>query len=271
MIDAKDRPTALAAPDTTTLRERPRWIGGAIGFVTLIAIWYLLAVTFLAHKHVLPRPDVVIKTVFYDPGYSVWPALGRTATEAGFGFLWGNAIALFLAGLFVVFPIAERALLRVALATYCMPVIAIGPILQIILNGTAPKIALAALSVLFTTLIGALRGLRSADPISIELIGAYGGRRWQEFWRVRFHAALPSTFAGLSIAAPAAVLGAIIGEYLGTDQGIGLGIMNAENVLNAARVWALALIVTALAGAGYFVIHTVGRALTPWAPRQAST
>jgi ABC-type nitrate/sulfonate/bicarbonate transport system permease component len=271
VIDAGGGPSAVTGAETTPLSERPRWLGGVIGFAILIGLWYLLAVTLLTHKHLLPRPDIVIKTVFYDPGYSMWPALGRTATEAGLGFLWGNAIALLLAALFVVFPFAERALLRIVLATYCMPVLAIGPILQIILNGTAPKIALAALSVLFTTLIGALRGLRSADATAIELIGAYGGGRWQEFRRVRFHAALPSTFAGLSIAAPAAVLGAIIGEYLGADQGIGVGIMNAENLLNAARVWALALIVTALAGAGYFVIHTVGRAITPWAPRQANT
>jgi ABC-type nitrate/sulfonate/bicarbonate transport system permease component len=166
--------------------------------------------------------------------------------------------------------VAERALLRIVPATYCMPVIAIGPILQIILNGTAPKIALAALSVLFTTLIGALRGLRSADTTALELVGVYGGGRWKELRLVRLRAALPSTFAGLSIAAPAAVLGAIIGEYLGADEGLGLGIMNAENVLDAARVWALAFVVTALAGAGYLVVHLLGRALTPWAPRQAS-
>jgi ABC-type nitrate/sulfonate/bicarbonate transport system permease component len=88
---------------------------------------------------------------------------------------------------------------------------------------------------------------------------------------VRLRAALPSTFAGLAIAAPAAVLGAIVGEYLGADQGLGLGILNAENVLNDARVWALALVITALAGAGYLVVHLVGRALTPWAPRQRTS
>ncbi len=265
----------MSSPATTiaddSIRERPRWLGGVVGFVLLFVIWSVLALTVLAHKHVLPTPWEVVKTIFDDPGYDLWPGLARTATEAGLGFLWGNLIALSLAALFVLVPMAERALLRVALATYCMPVIAIGPVLQIVLNGTAPKIALAALSVLFTTLIGALRGLRSADKTAIELIGAYGGGRWQELRRVRFHAALPSTFAGLAIAAPAAVLGAIIGEYLGTDQGIGLGIMSAQNLLNAPRVWALAFVVTALAGAGYFAVHAVGRALTPWAPRSPQT
>jgi ABC-type nitrate/sulfonate/bicarbonate transport system permease component len=251
-------------------RARPRWLGAAVGFAGLIGVWYLLALTVLAHKDVLPTPSSVVVTIFHDPGYDMLPALGRTATEAGLGFLWGNLIALSLALVFVMVPLAEAALLRVVLATYCMPVIAIGPILQIVLNGTAPKIALAAMSVLFTTLIGAMSGLRSADKTALELVRAYGGSSFTQLRKVRLRAALPATFAGLSIAAPAAVLGAIIGEYLGADQGLGIGIMNAENVLNASRVWALAVVVTALAGAGYLVVNLIGRWLTPWAPRARS-
>jgi ABC-type nitrate/sulfonate/bicarbonate transport system permease component len=246
---------------------RSRALGGVIGFAVLIGIWYLGAFTLFAHKHVLPTPGSVLITIFDDPGYSVLPALARTATEAGLGYLWGNTIALALALLFVILPIFERTLLKVVLATYCMPVIAIGPILAVVLNGTAPKIALAAMSVLFTTLIAALAGLRSADPTSLDLITAYGGGTWAQLTKVRILAALPSTFTGLAIAAPAAVLGAIIGEYLGADQGLGIGLLNAENVLDTARVWALAVIITALAGGGYLIVHLIGRALTPWVER----
>lgn len=247
--------------------EHSAWRGGVVGFSCLIGLWYLLSLTLLAHKGVLPTPWTVGKTIFDDPGYSLWPALVRTSGEAGLGFLWGNAIALSLAFLFILVPLAETALMRVVLATYCMPVIAIGPILQIVLNGTSPKIALSALSVVFTTLIGAMSGLRSADQTSIDLVRAYGGGRWTQLVKVRFRAALPATFAGLSIAAPASVLGAIIGEYLGADQGIGVGIMNAENSLNAPRLWALAVVVTGLAGVGYLLVHFVGRLVTPWIPR----
>jgi ABC-type nitrate/sulfonate/bicarbonate transport system permease component len=246
---------------------RARVLGGVIGFACLIGIWWLCAVTVLSNKHVLPTPGATLVTIFHDPGYSLLPALGRTATEAGLGFLWGNAIALVLAIIFVLVPITERALLRVVLATYCMPIIAIGPILQVVLNGTAPKIALAAMSVLFTTLIGTLTGLRSADKTSLDLISAYGGGTWKQLTKVRIRAALPSTFTGLSIAAPAAVLGAIIGEYLGADQGLGIGILNSENVLNTARVWALAVVITALAGSAFLVVNLIGRALTPWVDR----
>ena len=250
-------------------RNRPRWVGGLVGFSGLIAIWYLLALTILNHKHVLPTPNSVLATIFNDPGYALWSALRTTVGEAALGFLWGNLIALSLALAFVMVPLLERALLRVVLATYCMPIIAIGPILQIVLNGTAPKIALAAMSVLFTTLIGALTGLRSVDPVSLDVVRAYGGGRMKELTKVRLRAALPATFAGLSISGPAALLGAIIGEYLGATSGVGLGIINSEEALNDQRVWAIAVVVTAVAGAAYLAISLVGRALTPWAPRHA--
>ena len=87
-----------------------------------------------------------------------------TLREAAWGFLWGNAAALVLGAVFVQFPRAERSLLRVAVATYCIPLVTIGPILVVVLPGDEPKEALAALSVFFTTLLGTIQGLRSANP-----------------------------------------------------------------------------------------------------------
>jgi ABC-type nitrate/sulfonate/bicarbonate transport system permease component len=248
--------------------QRPRWLGGLIGTAILVAIWELLALTVLAHEHVLPTPQEALVTVFYDPSFEMWPNVLSTLEEAGFGFLWGNGVALFLALAFVQVPLLERALLRVVLATYCMPIIAIGPILEIVLSGTAPQIALSGLSVVFTTLIGALVGLRSADTTSLDVVRAYGGGSWRQLVAVRLRSALPATFAGLAISGPAAVLGAIVGEYLGASQGLGVALISANEDLNDRRAWAIALVATAVAGAAYLLISTVGRLLTPWAPRR---
>jgi ABC-type nitrate/sulfonate/bicarbonate transport system permease component len=83
--------------------------------------------------------------------------------------------------------------------------------------------------------------------------------------KVRLKASLPSLFAALRIAAPAAVLGAIIGEYLGGDNGLGVAMINSEQSLNIAGTWGIALVTTALAGIGYAVVAVVGRLVTPWA------
>ena len=127
-------------------------------------------------------------------------------------------------------------------------------------------VALSAMSVFFTSLIGILLGLRAADPTSLDLVAAYGGGRWQQLRRVRLAAALPSTVAALKVAAPSALLGAIIGEYLGrVDNGLGLAMTVAQQQLDVARTWGIALVAGAIAGIGYGLIALVARFAVPWA------
>ena len=87
---------------------------------------------------------------------------------------------------------------------------------------------------------------------------------------MRLRYALPATFAGLRIAAPAALLGAIIGEYLGGDTGLGIAMINSEQALEVNRTWGIALFVTLVALIGYVITELVARWLTPWAPRSAT-
>jgi ABC-type nitrate/sulfonate/bicarbonate transport system permease component len=162
-------------------------------------------------------------------------------------------------------PVLERVITQIAVASYCLPMVAIGPILSLVLDGDKPMSAMAGLSVFFTTLIGALLGLRSADPASLDLVRAYGGGRWQQMLRVRLIAALPSTLAALKIAGPAALLGAIIGEYLGrVDSGLGIAMTIAQQQLDVPRTWGIALVSGAVAGIAYGVVGLISRYALPW-------
>ena len=172
-----------------------------------------------------------------------------------------------LAVLVVLVPLLEKTLLRIAITSYCLPVIAIGPVLNIVLNGDAPKVTLAALSVFFTTLVGALLGLRSADANSLDLVRAYGGGRWQALVKVRLRSPCPPRSPACGSRRPAALLGAIIGEYLGGDTGLGIAMINSEQALEINRTWGIALFVTFVALLGYVVTELIARWLTPWAPR----
>ena len=193
--------------------------------------------------------------------------LSATLGRAAKGYLIGNVIAIGLGLAFVLVPFVEKALMQLAVATYCLPIIAIGPILQVVLSGDAPKVALSALSVIFTTLIGVLVGLRSADRTSLELVRVYGGGNVMQLRKVRLRSALPSLFTALQIAAPAAVLGAIIGEYLGGEKGLGIFMINSQQALDVPRTWGVALVSTAVAGIGFGLTSLVARLVTPWAPR----
>lgn len=247
--------------------RRSRWIAGLAGIGAAIILWEILALVTFPGTHVIPTPGAVLVTVFHDPGYSVWANARVTATEAALGWLWGNVIAMGLALLVLLVPILEGPVMRLALASYCMPVVAIGPILYVVLSGSAPRIAVSAISVVFTTLMAALVGLRAADAASLDLVRAYGGGRWAQLVRVRFKSALPAMFTGLAIAGPAAVLGAIIGEYLGGQTGLGTTMVLAEQAFDIRRVWAIALVATGMAGIAYLAMTLIGRMVTPWAPR----
>ena len=259
-------PSPSVAAATKAPRSMPGWVPGAVGIGGLLILWQILGMTVFKHSGVVPPPTKILSSMGDDGWKFYGPNIKTTVREAGVGWLWGNSLAIIMAIAFVQIPLVERALLRLAVASYCLPVIAIGPILAILFSGDTPKVILAALSVFFTTLIGALVGLRSADKTSLEVIQAYGGGSWTQLRKVRIKSSLPSLFAGLRIAAPAAMLGAIIGEYMGGESGLGVSMINSQQGLHIARTWGIALAATAVAGIGYGLTALVGRLLTPWAP-----
>jgi ABC-type nitrate/sulfonate/bicarbonate transport system permease component len=259
--------TAIAAP-ARAFPERAKLVGGVVGIVGTVLLWELLARTVFASSHILPTPFDVARQMSDDRSFYV-PHLKTTLREAAIGYFWGNAIAIGLAILFVQVPLVEHGLLRVAIAVYCLPLLAVGPILQIVFSGDSPKAALAALSVFFTTLIATVLGLRSADRASLDIIHVYGGGSWTALRKVRFKASLPSVFAGLRIAAPAAVLGAIVGEYLGGTQGLGVAMIQSQSSFQVARTWGLAFVAAGVAGLGYAATSAIARAVTPWAGKEA--
>jgi len=218
----------------------------------------------------MPTPFSVVATLAHHPQLALWPNMLETMKEAAAGWLVGNAVAIVLALLFVLVPFFEAVLLRVALASYCIPVIALAPILDIVFSGVTPKATLAALAVVFTTLIGTMLGLRSADPTSLEIVRAYGGGTWAQLRRVRLRAAMPAMFAALATAGPAAVLGAIVGEYLGGDSGLGVAMVNSEQGLEVSQTWAIAVVIGALAGASYLLVSLLARYIVPWAASEGT-
>ena len=249
---------------------RPAWIGGAFGAALLLVLWEVLALT-VFHKtgSGVPTPTSVVTKFWSDFRAGLYGKnIGKTMKEAATGYVVANVLAIVLGIAFVQVPLIEKALLRIAIASYCLPIIAIGPILTFSMHGDEGKSALAGLLVFFPSLVGVVVGLRSADQTTLDLIRACGGGSWAQLFRVRLRAALPSVFAALQIAAPSAILGAIIGEYLGA-QSTGLGIMmiDAESALEVSRTWGIALLCTTIAGVGYLVTGMIGRLIAPWAPR----
>ena len=252
-----------------SLANMPPWVGGILGVVLIVVAWAVVAVTPFGRNGSIPTPLAVVQLfgkAFADSSY--WQAIGATSLAAGEGYLIGNGIAIVLALIVLLLPKTEGFATQLAVVTSCLPLTAIGPLVAIMSQaGTrVTSVFLAALSVVFTTVIGAILGLKSANRTQLDVVSAYGGSRFTQIRKVRLIAALPSLLAALKIAAPAAFLGAVLGEYflVGVDSGIGILLLNAQFYNDATRVWVLALTSGAVAGLAYFIIDRIGRLLTPW-------
>lgn len=262
-----------------------KWISGSLGTGATILIWWLVAATSFRNTPrgasesigAIPTPPEVLMQ-FAEDGFDFFARNAAvTIAEAGIGFFWGNLAALTLAAVALLLPKLENLAAQIALITYCIPIVAIGPIIRLVLGPPSAgepsetAIALAALSVFFTTMVGAMTGVKSADRAALDVVTVFGGNAWHRLVKVQLLSALPSILAALRIAAPAAFLGAILGEYVGgPDVGFGPAMVNAQQSLEVARVWALALASGAIAGGAYALVGLISRFVTPWSKGSAS-
>ncbi|MEE4024425.1 ABC transporter permease subunit [Gordonia sp. PKS22-38] len=242
-----------------------RWYAGLIGIAALVGLWWL-AGALEWFSGTIPTPGAVISTIA-DTGTAFYVDNFSSTVELALrGFLWGNGLAIALAVLVVLIPPIEGLATQLAIISYCTPIIAVAPIIQVAFAEVQTMIVfLAAISVFFTTMIGTLSGLRSPHRGSLDLVKVYGGGRFAQLWRVRSVSALPNTLAAVKIAAPAAVLGAVLGEFLAMpDTGAGPAMIVAQQRGDIPEVWAIALISGAIAGIGYAVISVLARFATRW-------
>jgi ABC-type nitrate/sulfonate/bicarbonate transport system permease component len=241
------------------------WVGGTVGIVLLITLWWAMTAG-LTNSTSFPTPVAVLRSAL-DDGWSFYGAnLTPSLTRAAQGYLWGNLAGLALAAVVLVVPKLEEVVTQLGVIASCLPVTAIGPIGMVIFGGRASAIFLAALLTFFTTLVGAILGMRSATRSSLDLVAAYGGGRWTQIRKVQLMSALPAIVTPLQVAVPAALLGAIVGEYLGgIDSGIGVALNAAQRQVQPDRVWALSILTGLISLAGYGLVGLLGRVLTPWA------
>ncbi|MET8796074.1 ABC transporter permease subunit [Nocardia sp. NPDC004568] len=188
-----------------------------------------------------------------------------TLASAAAGFCWGNLAAIGCAALVLTVPAVEKLVLQVGIASACVPLIAIAPILAACFNGPVTSAIMAAVSVFFTTLVGTLNGLRHADPVGEDLVRAYGGGRYLVLRKVQLLYALPSIVTALKIAVPAALLGTIIGEFMGQERGLGAALVVAQQSSDVVRTWGITLVCCVLAAVCFLVVAAVERFATPWA------
>jgi sulfonate transport system permease protein len=255
------------APDHAASAATGSGSARATGFgLLLVLLGWEVAARALTDAFVLAAPSEVAIYLLENRGLML-RALAETLSNAAAGFVIGNVAALILAGIALIWPRCERVVLGVALVVFCLPLVATGPILRVIFGpGDGPQIALAALAVYYTTLIPLLVGLRAAPSAWFDLIRSYGRGSIAALVHIRLMASLPYLFSGLQIAAPAAFLGAMVGEFTGAERGMGVLTIRAMRALDVEMTWALATVATAVAALAYLGIGALAQHVLRDAP-----
>jgi NitT/TauT family transport system permease protein len=250
-----------AAQRRRTWRRRLLPIAGVAAF---LFGWAFLVYALEVPPFVAPSPVAVIATLVakFD---MLMRNLAVTATEALLGFALGNLAAIAIATVFVHKKSMEEAFFPVVVLINTVPVVAKAPILVLLLgNGMEPKIAIAALICFFPTLVNMVRGLESTNPQAMELMRVLSASPREIFFKLRVPNSLPYLFSALKIASSTAVIGAIVGEWIGSTVGIGALIIQSTYNFDTALLYATVVVGSAFSVVFFIAISLLERMVVRW-------
>jgi NitT/TauT family transport system permease protein len=266
---APDLSLEIAAAEAAYRRARQREVWRrrllpAVGIGIALMIWAALVYGLKVPPFIAPSPLLVVQTLYAKIDVLLLN-LFPTAIEAISGFLLGNLTAILIATVFVHKKTMEEAFFPVVVVVNTIPVVAKAPILVLLLgNGMEPKIAIAALICFFPTLVNMVRGLESVNPQAMELMRVLSASKREVFFKLRLYNSLPYLFSALKIAASTAVIGAIVGEWIGSTYGIGALIIQAMYNFDSAMLYATVIVGSVFSVVFFLVISFAERMVVRW-------
>jgi NitT/TauT family transport system permease protein len=241
----------------------------ALPIVTLICVgllWELLANAEVVSPLALPPPSDVF-TAWADlvgqPFY--WDAVKVTLLEALLGFGIGAGAGFLLGTLIGLNSFMRGALYPLAVAFQTTPQVALAPLFLIWFGfGLMPRIMFAATTCFFPVLVSVIVGLQTADRDARRLLTSFGVSRWQEYRKLLLPASLPVVFAGVRTSATLALIGAIVGEFVGGDRGMGVLITTFNYQLQIAETFAVVLSLAVIGLTVYGIVELIDRRVVFW-------
>jgi NitT/TauT family transport system permease protein len=193
--------------------------------------------------------------------------MGPTVVAAASGYAIAAVIAFLLGALATSWPRSEPTVLKLGIIVDSVPLIALTPILMIFIGtGMISRIVIATIAALFPLVVGAVQGFKAVDRNAAELFHVLSARRWQKLTKLALPVALPYLFAALKIAAPLAILGALIAEWVNADRGLGIMMVYALFSFNVPLVWLTIVAVSTLAVSAYGIVALAERLVIRWQP-----
>ena len=236
-------------------------LASAIGGLLL---WELAVRVFHLPSYLLPAPSE-IAGVIVDRWHSLADQFWFTAVAAFIGFAIALGIALGLGALIAASRWAERILYVWLVVFHAVPKVVVAPLLLVWIGfGLKSSVIFVVVFTFFPMLVNTVTGLRSADPEMLLLVRAMGGSEWQALWKIRLPTALPSVLAGIKVAATLAPVGAVIGEFVASNNGLGHLLIQSVGSLEVPTAFAAVVIISVFGIAIWYAAEWAERLLIPW-------
>jgi NitT/TauT family transport system permease protein len=234
--------------------RRTTRVGQVVVLLALLGAWWAAAAVY--PPVLVPGPAATVEA-FFDGRATLWENTPITIAEIVLGFLVGSVLGIGLGIAIAQSRWAEVILTPYLVVSQAVPKVALAPILIIVLGyGLASKVAVAALIAFFPLLENTIAGLRRVDPDSLRLLQSLGATRWQIFTKLRVFTALPLIFAGVRIAAVLATVGAIVGEFVAGNRGLGALLVTSMGTFSTSLLYATMGVLTVLACGVYLAARS---------------
>ena len=252
-------------PPSNARRILQRFGPPALVVVLTIAVWEIVIKVLDVPTYIWAPPSLIAQTIQENFGELLGHA-GVTLMETLVGFL--SAVALGLGfGLLLHFSTwSKRSLYPLLIASQSIPTVVLAPVFVLVLGfGLWPKVAVVTLFCFFPIVVGTIDGLSSVDREFIRMMLTLDATRMGIFRRVEFPSALPQIFTGTRVAATYAAIGAVFGEWAGSESGLGWQMLQAKGRLDTPLVFADIVFITAMALALFGTVSLIERLTIPWA------
>ncbi|HEX6999475.1 MAG TPA: ABC transporter permease [Gammaproteobacteria bacterium] len=243
------------------------WVSTPLLLVVIIAGWKISTEVSGVSRFILPPPeDVALTLLELARQADVWLVHTRvTVTETLVGFAFALVGGLFAGAVLGRVLWLERAVRPVVVALQVIPKVALVPLFVIWFGfGITSKIIIAATLAFFPIMLNVMLGVRSVEPGHREVMRSLDATRWQTFAALEFHSILPYVFAGMEVGIVFALIGAIVGEYLGGNEGLGYMVVVSLNALDAPQLFAVIILLAALGSVLFFAVNGLKRLMIPW-------
>lgn len=254
--------------------KRLRSIGNKIApivfILILLIIWEFIVNVGGIEKYILPAPTDVIKVLIKDFRTMI-PHISATLYEGMVGFLIAIVLSIILAVIMDMVPLVKRSLYPVLVISQTIPTVALAPLFIIWFGfGALPKIIVVVIVCFFPIVISIVDGLEGVDKDLINHFKLMGASKLNVFLHLKLPYGMINFFSGMRIAATYSIMGAVIGEWLGGDKGLGVYMTRARSAYALDKMFASIVIIVAISMGIFLLVSFMEKVFTPWNDKKLS-